>query len=196
MEGNLVASGSLDKTVQVWNMRIKQKLWQFHHDDVVRCVQLHDKYLITCCKDKLTRIWDIETGKVIHKLDHPGKCYNCDLSPNKTLLAVASHTAVVLWDFKNATKIKEFKLGKYINDVKFNRDGTRLVAGLYEGEIFKIDLMFDSEGAKTESKLTKSFQNDEHDNYDEYEEYNENNQNNQGAKKVGKLAKLFRRLKN
>ena len=68
--------------------------------------------------------------------------------------------------------------------MRFNRDGTRLVVGLKDGQIFKIDLMFDSEGAKTESK------------YDEYEEYHEYNENNQGAKKVGKLAKLFRRLKN
>ena len=112
VKGNLVASGSHDKEVQVWNMRRKQKVWQFGHEDKVFCVQLHDKYLITCCNDKSTRIWDIETGKVIHKLVHPRRCNNCDLSPNKTLLAVASDTAVVLWDFKNATKIKEFKLGE------------------------------------------------------------------------------------
>ena len=151
-----MASGSANKTVQVWNMRTKQKLWHLQHEDKVKCVQLHDKYLITCCYDKSTRIWDIETGKVIQKLVHPGKCYNCDLSPNKTLLAVASLTAVVLWDFKNATKIKEFKLGAKIADVRFNQDGTRLVAGLHEGEVFKIDLIFGSEGAKTESEFTKN----------------------------------------
>ena len=165
-------------------MRTKQKLWQFDHEDNVYCVQLHDTYLITCSADKSARIWDIETGKLIHKLAHSASCGNCDLSPNRTLLAVASDTAVVLWDFKKATKIKEFKLGELIVDVRFNRDGTTLVVGLKYGQIFKIDLMFDSEGAKTQSK------------YDEYEEYHEYNENNQSAKKVSKLAKFFRRLKN
>ena len=154
----LVASGAEDKTVQVWNMRIKQKLWKFQHEDQVSFVQLHNKYLITCCDDKSTRILDIESGYVIYKLSHTGRCKICDLSPNNSLLAVACSTAVVVWDFENGTKIKEFKLGEEICDVRFNSDGTKLVAGLNEGKIFKIDMAFDSEeDTKNLNKLVKSF---------------------------------------
>ena len=140
-------------------MRTKEKLWQFQHEGKVYCVQLHENFVITCSADKTTRIWNLDNGQEVHKLSHPGRSWNFDLSPNQTLLAVASDTAVVLWDFKNATKIKEFKLDKNIFDVRFSPDGTRLVAGLYEGEVFKIDLIFDSDNksARTLSKLATSF---------------------------------------
>ena len=141
VQGNLIASGSTDKSTQVWNMQTRTKLWQFQHEDKVFCVQLHENWLITCSLDKSTRIWDLGDGKQIHKLEQSGRCVNLDISPNKSLLAIASDYELVLVDFAKVTKIKEFKLGTRIADVRFNRSGTRLVAGLLEGEVYKIDYL-------------------------------------------------------
>ena len=143
MQGNLLASGSEDKTVQVWNMETKSKVWELKHEEEVICVQLHDKRLISSSDDKMTRIWNLDTGKEIHGLVHEDPCTNFDLSPDKTILAVGCMSGVVLWDFRNAKKLKEIKLGQHANDLRFNPTGNRLVVGLDDGRVFKIDLAYE-----------------------------------------------------
>ena len=143
-QGNLLASGSYDETVQLWNMQTNRKVMQFQHEDQAICVQLHDNLLISSSRDKSTRIWDIKTGNQLYKLSHSSQCNNFDLNASQTVLAVVCDTAVVLWDFKKATKIKEFKLGNTISDVRFNPAGDTLVAGVSDGRVFKIDLEFGS----------------------------------------------------
>ena len=145
-----MASGSADKSLQVWNMETNSKVWQFEHEDEVKCVQLHDRWLISSGDDKLARIRNLDTGIEIHRLVHEDDCNNFDLSPNKTILAVGYDSGVVLWDFKNGTKIKELNLGESpTRDLRFNPTGDRLVVGLYDGRVFKIDLAYDC-GDKTE----------------------------------------------
>ena len=145
-----MASGSGDGTVQVWSMETNSKVWQFQHDQKVNCVQLQNKQVISCSDDGSTRIWNLDTGIEIHRLAHESECNNFDLNSDQTLLAVASNGAVVLWDFKTATKIKEFKLGETSpNDLRFNPAGDRLIVGLYDGRIFKIDLAYNT-GDKNE----------------------------------------------
>ena len=121
-------------------MERNEKLWQFDHNDKVRCTVLRDDQVISCCEDKSVRVLALESGKELHCLDHPSSCHNADLSPNKSLLAVACRTAVVLWDIRKAVKIQNFDLGNRINDVRFNPSGDKLIVGLHDGEIHKIEL--------------------------------------------------------
>ena len=144
VQGDLLASGSNENIVQVWNMQTNQKVAQFQHENEVRCVQLHNNRVISSSFDKSVKIWDILTGNELYNLPHSSVCHNFDLNSLQTVLAVACDTAVVLWDFKKAKKIKEFNLGNNINDVRFNPAGDTLVAGLQDGTVFKINLQFGS----------------------------------------------------
>lgn len=137
---NLVISGSEDNTVQVWDMNECKKLWELDHGDLVSDTILCDDRLITCCEDASVRVLDLKSGEQLHRLEHPSPCINADLSRSKSLLAVASESAVVLWDFKNATKIKEFALEPDVKDVRFNPSGDKLIVALEQGEVVKIEM--------------------------------------------------------
>ena len=140
VKNNLLISGSHDKRVEVWNMERHEMLWRLLHKNVVRCTILRDNQVITCCEDKSVRILALESGKELHRLDHPGTCYNADLSPNKSLLAVACGSAVVLWDIREAVKLEQFDLGPDIYDLRFNPSGDKIIVGLGDGQVFKIEI--------------------------------------------------------
>ena len=138
-----MASGSADQMIQVWNMETNSKVWEFRHEDEVKCVQLHEKWLVSSSVDRTTSIWNLDTGKQIYRLVHEDPCTNFDISPDKTILAVGCASGVVLWDFKNATKIREFELEREVTDLRFNPAGDRIIVGASDGWIFKIDLAYD-----------------------------------------------------
>ena len=121
-------------------MQNHKQLWQFDHEEKFWGIILHDNQLIACCADKSVRVLAIEDGEELHRLEHPGPCYNADLSPNKSLLAVACGPAVVLWDMRKAVKVKEFDLGPSVHDLRFNPSGDKLIVGKSDGEIFKIEM--------------------------------------------------------
>ena len=129
-----------DEVVQVEHMESREMLWKFHHDDGLYGTILHGNQLILCCEDNAVRVLDLANGRVLHRLDHPDPCYNADLSPNKLLLAVACRSAVVLWDMRTLVKHKQFDLGYLVYDLRFNPTGDKLIVGLYEGEVFKIEI--------------------------------------------------------
>ena len=59
---NLIISGSLDKTVQAWNMERHPKLWQSDYGVIVWSVILRDGQVIACRED------NTESGKELHRL--------------------------------------------------------------------------------------------------------------------------------
>ena len=139
VQDNLVISGSNDKTVQVWNMDIHRQLWEFDHEDRVSCLIVRENWVITCC-GKSVRVLALESGAVLHCLDHPSSCSNADINPNKSILAVACYSSVVLWDMKKQVKMKEFDLAPDIRALQFNPSGDKIIVGAYEGEVFKIEM--------------------------------------------------------
>ena len=121
-------------------MEEHKKLWGFDHEDMVLGSILHDDQVIVCCYDDSVRVLALESGEELHRLEHPSSCCNADVSPNKSLLAVACNSAVVLWDMKKVVKLQELKLCSEIHDLRFNPSGDRLIVGSKDGEIFKIEM--------------------------------------------------------
>lgn len=142
MKDDLLVSASSDNTVQVWNMERHERLWELNHGDKVWSTILRDDQVITCCNDKSVRVLALESGEELHRLDHPDPCDNADLSPNKSLLAVACRSAVVLWDIRKAIKIEQFNLGSVslICELRFNPSGDKIIVGLHNGQVFKIEM--------------------------------------------------------
>ena len=127
--------------MQVWNMERHEKLWEFGHGHKVWSSILRDDQVITCCEDKSVRVLALQTGEELHRLEHLSLCYNADLSPNKSLLAVACPDGIVLWDIRNAVKIERFDFAdRGVHDLKFNPSGDKLIVGLYDGQVYKLEI--------------------------------------------------------
>ena len=70
-------------------------------------------------------------------------------------MAVAFNYELILWDLKKGSKTTLADL-KNINDVRFNPAGNRIVVGLYEGDVYKIDLDSDSVSSDTANSDSES----------------------------------------
>ena len=85
---------------------------------------------------RTVRIWDLENGKELHKLEHSGECMTFDFNANKTLLAVGHETGISIWNWTTRTKAQEIEMYRPA-DVRFNESGKKLIVGSYSsGEIF------------------------------------------------------------
>lgn len=83
----LVATGSNDKTIRLWDQRAKKALVRVlkGHTDSVQCLQWlpSQRVLISGSKDKTIRLWDIRTGKTRLVLEkHFGTVSHLSLLPN------------------------------------------------------------------------------------------------------------------
>src|SRR5262249_51825649 len=70
-DGSLVASGSEDKTVKVWDVKAgKEKYTLKGHRESVTCVAFSPdgKWLASGSDDLMVRLWDMETGQLKESL--------------------------------------------------------------------------------------------------------------------------------
>ena len=138
IDNEILVSGSTDFKIQVWSLATNRKLYEAAHDSSVWCVKIVNKMLVSC-GDKTVRLWSLDDGKLLHKLQLPSWCYNFDLNTGKTILAVAHYEGVSIWDFHNLIQTMEIELD-HVNDVRFNEPGTTLIVGQSNGQVSKIDL--------------------------------------------------------
>ena len=69
MEGNLIVSGSTDRTLKVWNADTGQCIHTLYgHTSTVRCMDIHGKVAVSGSRDATLRVWDIESGECLHIL--------------------------------------------------------------------------------------------------------------------------------
>ena len=119
-------------------MKTNSKLFEFPHDDLINLVKIVGKLIVTCA-DKTVRIWSLENGELLDKLQLADACTSFDLNSDQTLMVVAHHKGVSIWNFSSMIKITEIALD-IVTDVRFNDHGTQLIVGQFHGQVSKIDL--------------------------------------------------------
>jgi len=133
--GKLLATGSADKTVKLWDTTTRKEIKTLSgHTDGVYAVSFspNGKLLATGSYDKTVKLWDTTTRKEIKTLSgHTDGVYAVSFSPNGKLLATGSRdNTVKLWD---TTTDKEIKTLTGHTDavlaVSFSPDGKRLATG-------------------------------------------------------------------
>jgi WD40 repeat protein/S1-C subfamily serine protease len=88
-------------------------------------------------KDSAVRVWDVETGKLVRKLEgHKGRVLSVAASPDGRSVLTGGDLSVMLWDAKSGKLIRRFDGHTgLISRVSFLPDGKRIVSSAYDKTI-------------------------------------------------------------
>jgi len=133
--GELLASGSWDKTAVVWELSDGRKLAELYHSGWVESVDFSpdEKYLASSA-GYIATVREFSNRKKIVEFHHGSWVKSVAFSPDGRYLATCSEdkTAVV-WEIANERKIKVFLHDRWIESVDFSPSGGHLVTGSNDG---------------------------------------------------------------
>ncbi|GAA6615277.1 protein kinase domain-containing protein [Scytonema sp. NUACC26] len=131
----LLASGSDDKTIKIWNLRNKKEIRTLKgHKEFVYSVTLSadSQTLASGGKDNTIKIWNVNTGQVIRTLTgHSSYVNSVSLSADGQTLASGSYdTTIKVWNLKIGQEIHTLKghEGEVLS-VAISPDGQTLASG-------------------------------------------------------------------
>ncbi|EED16650.1 WD-repeat protein, putative [Talaromyces stipitatus ATCC 10500] len=145
-DGKLVASGSVDYTIKLWDLAtgtLRQTLEG--HSSSVRAVAFSPKGKLVASgsDDKTVKLWDLATGTLRQTLEgHSGSVFAVAFSPDGKLVASGSDDKTVkLWDLATGTlrQTLEDHSGP-VQTVAFSPDGKLTASGSYDKTVKLWDL--------------------------------------------------------
>jgi WD40 repeat protein len=140
-DGTLLASGSFDKTIKLWNPQTGECIRTLvGHTKAVLSVAFSSdgKCLASTSQDQMINLWNPQTGECIRTFfggDYEGVC-KIAFSPDGTLLAAASNRSITLWNPQTGRVIITLHgHGDWIICIAFSPDGTLLASGSFDKTI-------------------------------------------------------------
>jgi len=136
--GELILSGSFDRTLILWNAENADVVRTFSgHEGAVVALDFNadGSRFISSANDQTARIWTTETGEVTLTFEgHEGNITTVAWHPSSTLVATGGFdNRVLVWD-ANTGEIQQELLGHEgsIASLQFSNDGTMLLSGSFD----------------------------------------------------------------
>ena len=134
-DSSLVATGSWDRTIRIWNANSRQLLHTLtEHTEPVRSVAFSpgSSLIASGGRDKTIQIWNAETGENVRTLTgHTGDVYSVAFSPDgSTLVSGGGDQTVRLWDVQTGDLLKTMRQhAGPVQAAVFSPDGTLIASG-------------------------------------------------------------------
>ena len=143
-QGSRVLTASADQSVRVWDFRAAgQAVARFDHPAGVIDLDLSSStgVLATVSQDNAIRLWDVETGELLHLLQHKVFIHDVDFDKSGTHLATGTLAGeVVIWDIEAGVIIAKLDIGAEVTDVDYSKDDQWLVISSVNGKAYIWDI--------------------------------------------------------
>lgn len=164
-----VASGSLDRSCQVWNIQHKKRLYTIRQDQSVDQIELfptQSSFDLICSGDKTLKV--LKAGELVQLLKHSNFSRRFQLNSDKSMLAVGYGDSSVnpyeggvkVWSTTDWTELDDFEIGS-IHGVSFNSDSNRILAASKSGSLSvivlndeRLDEMWDEADSESSSEAS------------------------------------------
>lgn len=140
-DGQILASGSLDKTVKLWHLKTGDLIHTFSdHQQGVLCLTLSpdSKWLASGGFDQMIKVWNLETGELSHTLTgHNGSVRSLVITPDsQTLISASFDQTIKLWQLERGEFLQDLvqEAGR-LAAIALTPDGKTLVSGGGDGII-------------------------------------------------------------
>jgi Prp8 binding protein len=146
-DGRIMASGSNDKNIFIWNVygECENTAVLAGHSSAV--LELHfsadGEQLYTCSADKSCAVWAVEMGKRLKKLNGHTAIVNSAAPSRKgppLLVSGGDDGTVKMWDLRARRCVHTFEHSYQILSVSFDGTGERIFAGTLDDGIMVFDL--------------------------------------------------------
>ena len=134
-DGQMLVTGSDDRTIKLWNVTTKQEIRTFNgHSSFIYAIAISPdgQTIASGSADKTIKLWNLNTGQEISTLTgHSGSVASVAFSPDGKLLASSSlDKTIKLWNLQTNKEIRTLTgHSNSVASVVFSPDGKTLASG-------------------------------------------------------------------